>query len=566
VDQITPICKRQSRFFPRKLLGSIALAAVVFTAAPAFAAEASERDLQLYFQARLAEIDDRGSDALRGYIGLFKNHADSSALNDRLFNNAVRSGDMAAAVQAARALELKGKVDGASGMLLFADAFKRRDWAEAEASAAQIEEKSNYAFAAPMLRGWINVAKGKPHGLKIEDPSVQNLLNYYSTDQQVYYELAAGNYTEAKAMLEAFRGVEGDFARDLLIRAAQMYAAKGDQAFAVQLVTQVVERSYIAALTQAKQNRSLTQLTPQQGLAALNYRLAGSLIEQGVPEQALILAQIGTWLDPESDPARRTLARSLQEQQLGSDAQKIWTTIKAASPYWPRAVQEQAKHFSDNGDSKKALQLVEGALAQQDSSSNLLLLKGQALEQLNDYDAAAQVYGRLAGGAEKSSVRPKQLALYLLFYATALEKGGKWDLAKKNLNQAKNLDPNNPYILNYLGYSMLEHGEDLDQALGYVKRAHLLAPESAAIADSLGWGYYLNGDYAQAIIYLEKAVQQSGSDITINEHAGDAYWKAGRRVDARYAWRTAKLKAADADALRLAQKIDIGLPAAVKKP
>jgi tetratricopeptide (TPR) repeat protein len=566
VAPIIQICKHQGRFFCHLLLGTAALA-VVFPSVPvAVAAEATERDLQLYFEARLAEIDDRNSEALSGYIGLFKNHADSPALADRLFNNAIRSGDMAAALQAARAQLLKDQADGAAGMLMFADAFKRRNWVEAEAAAAQIEAKSNYAFAVPVLRGWINVAKGKPDGLKIDDPAAQNLLNYYSTDQRVYYALAAGDYADARDMLEAFRGVDGDFARDLLIRAASIYAANGDQKFSTRLIDQLVERSYVAALTQPKQSKALAKITPQQGLATLNNRLAGSLIEQGVPDQALILARIAVWLDPESDAARRTLARSLQEQQLGDHAQKVWATIKPASPYWPRSVQEQARHFSDKGDNQTALRLIEAALAQQPNSSNLLLLKGQALEQLNDHVAAGEVFGRLAGDAEKSSVRPKQLALYLLFYATALDKGGKWDLAKKSLIKAKNLDPTNPYILNYLGYSMLEHGEELDLALGYVKQAHLLAPESAAIADSLGWGYYLNGDYASAILYLEKAVQQSGSDVTINEHIGDAYWRAGRRVDARYAWRTAKLKAPEQDAIRLAQKIDLGLPAPVKKP
>jgi Flp pilus assembly protein TadD len=91
-----------------------------------------------------------------------------------------------------------------------------------------------------------------------------------------------------------------------------------------------------------------------------------------------------------------------------------------------------------------------------------------------------------------------------------------------------------------------------------VARAHELSPQSAAITDSLGWGHYLQGDLDKALPLLESAAQAAENDVAINEHLGDAYWKVGRKVEARYAWRAASLQAEGDAGKRLAAKIDFG--------
>ncbi|NJM50954.1 MAG: tetratricopeptide repeat protein [Sphingomonadales bacterium] len=339
-----------------------------------------------------------------------------------------------------------------------------------------------------------------------------------------------------------------------------LYAAQGDEGFAGKLLEKTVDRRYRDLLSAKQQPRSLAKLTTAQGFAALNTRLAASLVEQKAPEQGLVLARIAFWLDPDSDSAKRTLARALQATGSSDMAQRIWTKIPESSPYWTRSIGEQIRYFSDEGDNDSALKLAKGGLARRPDSASLILLTAQAQERIGDFASASKAYVMLVEDAEQSNVPASQKALYTLFYATALDKNGDWLLAKSYLEKARKLDPSNPYILNYLGYSLLERGEELQAALSYIQQAHRLEPDSAAIMDSLGWGYFLNGQYENAVVHLEQAVQKSGNDLTINEHMGDAYWKAGRRVDARYAWKTAKHMATDEDAVRLARKIDLGLP------
>ena len=152
-------------------------------------------------------------------------------------------------------------------------------------------------------------------------------------------------------------------------------------------------------------------------------------------------------------------------------------------------------------------------------------------------------------------------ASILFAQAGALDQAGNWPAARALLQRANQAQPNNALILNYLGYGQLSHGEDMAAAEQMVREAHRLAPNSAAITDSLGWALFLKGDRAGAIALLESAVQAAPADVEINEHLGDAYYAMGRRRDARFAWRAARVYAEGEDATRLDGKIANGLDA-----
>ncbi len=153
----------------------------------------------------------------------------------------------------------------------------------------------------------------------------------------------------------------------------------------------------------------------------------------------------------------------------------------------------------------------------------------------------------------------------MLELATAMDKAGNWAEARQVLQNGLKLDARNPYLLNYLGYSMLEKGENVAEAKAHLKAASQLAPQSWAISDSLAWAHYHSGEYVQAVELLEKAARKSGEDMTVYEHLGDSYWQIGRNVDARYSWRRAELLASAADAARLKHKIDYGILRQPKK-
>jgi predicted Zn-dependent protease len=149
-----------------------------------------------------------------------------------------------------------------------------------------------------------------------------------------------------------------------------------------------------------------------------------------------------------------------------------------------------------------------------------------------------------------------------LYRASALEEAGRWPEAKADLALAMKEQPDNPLLLNFLGYGKLERGEDMEAAEAMVRKASALRPEDASITDSLGWAEFKRGRVDEAIATLQRAAQADPAQAEIQEHLGDALYTAGRRYEARFAWRAALVNAEDADKQRLQAKIDGGLTTA----
>jgi Flp pilus assembly protein TadD len=129
------------------------------------------------------------------------------------------------------------------------------------------------------------------------------------------------------------------------------------------------------------------------------------------------------------------------------------------------------------------------------------------------------------------------------------------------LQQGLSLAPDQPLLLNFMGYAKLEHGEDMDAAEAMIRKASELAPEDASITDSLGWAQFKRGKTDDAIETLQRAAEKDPDQAEIQEHLGDALYKSGRRYEARFAWRAAQVTAEDKIAARVNAKLASGLTA-----
>lgn len=154
----------------------------------------------------------------------------------------------------------------------------------------------------------------------------------------------------------------------------------------------------------------------------------------------------------------------------------------------------------------------------------------------------------------------------LLLQASALQSANRWPEAKAALASAIAMAPNEPLVLNFLGYAKLQHGEDLDAAEGMIRKASALAPDDASITDSLGWALYKRGRVDEAIDVLQKAAIGDPAQAEIQEHLGDALYSAGRKFEARFAWSAALATADDAETARIKSKIAAGLTSETGAP
>ena len=547
MDRITRIC-------------SFALALALSAGAPAAAKkEEASPETDLFWAAQRAELLGQSEVALKNYNRLLVKAPESAVAVDRLFELAVANGDFASALKAARAQQLSNGGDAALPLIFLVDAWKRRDWEGAKQSVTWLKEREMFAFLTPIFDAWIDVAQGKQGTISSLALRDSGLLYFYTYDQMIYLDLANGKVDAAQRRLSSFPNFSDEYARHMAMTAAEHFGRTGNADYANSLL------AYLGV----EPVDFVSQPGPfssEQAVAALFARLSNQLQQQNVPDQSLYFARLANWLSPDSVFARMTLADRLANGRPTAGASGLLDSVTPQRPQWSWVVGEKAQRFNDAGQHAQALGILKQAQTVRPESQNLKLLMARQQELYHQTADAIPLYKELITAADAAASKNARRVVYRLYLAQVLDKQGNWSEAKATLEEALLLNSDNPDVLNMLGYSLLERREDVARGLELVTKAHRLAPQSAAITDSLGWGHYLNGDFEKAIALLEQAVEGALNDATINEHLGDAYWQAGRAIDARYAWRSALLQADGDIATRIAAKIDLGWTEATAAP
>jgi Flp pilus assembly protein TadD len=214
------------------------------------------------------------------------------------------------------------------------------------------------------------------------------------------------------------------------------------------------------------------------------------------------------------------------------------------------------------GESEAALTSARAALAAAPESRDAAVTLAELLRDTDKVDDAVRVLDTLI--ARPSSASDWRL---LFLRGTIQAEAGRKVLSEKDVAAALVIAPDQPELLNYLGYMWIDRGDNLPKALEMVKKAVALQPRSGAIIDSLGWGYYRMGDYGLAVTTLERAVLLEPADPDVNDHLGDAYWKVGRKIEAQFQWaRVLTLDSSDEAKAKAQAKLKNGLDAVPAAP
>jgi Flp pilus assembly protein TadD len=257
-------------------------------------------------------------------------------------------------------------------------------------------------------------------------------------------------------------------------------------------------------------------------------------------------------LDSTRNDAWLLLGDVLQQSGDSEGARTAFSHPKATSPEYAAAQAKLAWSYQNAGDKAGAIKLARAGAATGDADARLTL--ADLLRADNEFPEAIQILTGLLTEARNPDWR--------LYYArgSAYERSGDWKSAETDLVAALKLRPEEPELLNYLGYAWIDRGERLQEALGMVEKAVAAAPRSGAIVDSLGWAHYRLGNYKQAVEKLEQAVELDAGDPEINNHLGDAYWMVGRKDEAKFQWlRVLTLKPEDKVKADAERKIASGL-------
>ncbi len=318
------------------------------------------------------------------------------------------------------------------------------------------------------------------------------------------------------------------------------------------------------ALKQLKQSIDLGGATPplvasaQQGASEVFYNLGTVLNSEGGKQFALIYLQLANVLNPKSDVGMLALADLYDSQSLPERANKLFANIAETSPYRRIAQLEMALNLDELKKLDEARVEMEQLIKSDPEDLVASLSYGQMLVRHEKYKEAVKVYDQAI-----ANVSNPQRFHWNLFYrhGIANERSKNWPAAEKSFKKALELYPNQPNVLNYLGYSWVDMNINLEDGLNMIRKAVELRPQDGYIIDSLGWAYYRLGRFEEAVTELERAVLKKAEDPTINDHLGDAYWRVGRRLEATFQWSHAlDLKPVDAEIIKIKAKLKDGLP------
>ncbi len=516
--------------------------------------------LSNYVQARVADAEGDTAGALLAYQAALLAEPGNAVVAIRAFRQAVENGDRKLALRAAQQLEAANALPSDAMLLLVGDRLASGDLSGARTLADRMEADTSLSFLVPVIRAWIASAAREPDAAAQLDAARNSGLGLgLLAEQRAFVELMAGHREAGIALIKASMESDGRSGVTRLAGAA-MLQRKGDTASALSLLDDS-EQAFRIARAQIAAGKPLEGgvSSPVSGLAFFYARLASDLVRDRATLFAMTLGRYARFLDPRSPFIALAEGQALAANSLDDDAMASISAVGAESAYAPVAFESRVSLLERLGRGDEAL-----ALAQQGASTSSRAVDhvrvGDILTRIGRRQEAATAYQRAIEAPDQTGA-PAPWGLWML-KGSALAQGDDWPAGQAALRKAAELGPDQPAILNYLGYSMLERRENLPEATRLISEASKLRPGDTAITDSLGWAYFLSGDYDKAVTALETASLAEPTEPTIGEHLGDAYWRVGRRIDARYTWRSALLSAEGDVATRLADKIDMGLTSA----
>jgi tetratricopeptide (TPR) repeat protein len=493
------------------------------------------------FLAGQAAVNHGQSDAAAGYFGQAASSdagSDQAFLNDRAFTAALLAGDIPTAAALAPTdpttepalLHLGALVRGVEAL---ADGEDKKAHAIFLSKDSGIPEEVASSLVAPFAAA----ASGDFQGATVHVViSGENISQFFANlDQGELFE-RAGHYDEAETAFRALiaRGDPGAIAS---IKLGELLERRKRYADAVAIYDQALSRNPADGPLVAARARALARKSPpplasiRKSAAEALMAPATALILQKQEQIALAYLRLALRLDPSRDEAWVMAGDILSNDGDVDAAREAYLVPKPGSDQFVSARSKLAWSYQGAGDKETALKMARETLVADPGSRDASVTLADLLRADERYDESVKVLDGLIAG---ESVLPDWRLLYMR--AVDYEESGRWADAERDLRRALIQRPDEPELLNFLGYSWIDRGEKLSEALAMVQKAVRLDPQSGAMLDSLGWGYYRMGDYKIAVEKLEAAVVLEPADPDVNNHLGDAYWQVGRRTEAQFQW------------------------------
>ena len=492
-------------------------------------------------------------------------------LLERTFVAALANGDISTSFGLADRLIARDKTNGLAHLVLGVKAIKAKQWSSARAELGKSGNNRQRDITATLLTAWTYVGGGDfkkaLEGVdRLRQPQFNGFRDFHAA---LIADLAKNSAEAAKRMPVAYQAdkqmlrIVDAYARWLSRNGQMDEARKVYEDFDQLIPRHPLVTAALADLAAGKQLPSNVK-TAAQGAAEVLYGLGAAGNSQGDELAAMIYLRLSLYLEPENALGIVTLAGLYENIKQGEIAIDIYETMPSKSPLRANADIQIGSVLEGLGKSEEALKHLSAIVKNHPNDVDALNALGNLQRSRKEFVDAAATYSKVIDNSPKQD---RGLWPVYYFRAISYERQKKWPEAEADFKKALDLFPNQPLVLNYLGYSWVDRGMNLDEAFKMLKKAVELRPTDGYIVDSLGWAHYRLGDYQQAMREIERAVELKPSDATINDHLGDIYWKIGRKLEATFQWNHARdLNPEPEDLPKILEKIKSGLPEDEKAP
>lgn len=495
-----------------------------------------------FFEGALAEEDQSESVRYRAY---------------RLF---LRAGKIERAAELAGGIEHSGRDGGLAPLVELVIAVKTGNFAAAERSLEEIEPRGFNSLLKPVAAAWIMLGRGSLEDTiaALEPLGSNNGFRAFQAHHAALIYDAAGAAAEAEAAyrsavetreIRSLRGIEA-FA-NFLIRDGRRVEAEAT-------FNQYISGGGRSALVDDAWSRLVQPGMPEpfvadaaQGLAEGFYGAARALLQNNTQDIAVIYVQLAIALRPDFDAALMLLGNIFDVARQWENANTAYRRVDSGSELGWAARIRIANNLNRLDQAEAAMDILRRMSDERPKRIDALVGLADMLRFDKRWEEAVVEYNR---AIERLDELTEENWTLLYSRGIALERSKKWARAESDFLRALEFSPDQPLVLNYLGYSWIERGTNFDEARDMIEKAVDLRPRDGYIVDSLGWVLYQIGEFDEAVGQLERAVQLRPDDPVINEHLGDAYWRVGRRLEARFQWERALIFEPEEDLIPVIQK------------
>ncbi|MBZ0138581.1 MAG: tetratricopeptide repeat protein, partial [Pseudorhodoplanes sp.] len=554
---------------PNRPRWEIAAVSAVVSLALTFAAAAQSRSSEAQMSANAAPETASGSYLAARHASVQRDAAAAAAyfrtalrvdpknneLLERTFVSVLAEGNIEEAARLADRVLQVNRNDRVARLVVGVRALKQRQYAPARQNFAQSIRGPVTDLVAAMLNAWAFYGAGD---VKSAVETLDKLVgpDWYGLFKDLHTGLifdAGGNRKEAVKRFERAYKLDNGALRvvqaygSVLSRLGQKdEALKVFDGFDKALPRHPLIVTDIQAINRGEKLVPLVE-TAQAGAAEALYGLGAALGRRGGEDLGLVYLQLALYLAPQNAMALLSLADIYEGIKKPELAIRTYERVPAQSSLRRNADIQQAINLDTvdrTGEAKARLQRL---VTEHPDDFEALIALGNILRARKSYADCADIYGRVIAQIQQPT-RANWTTFY--FRGICYERAKKWSAAEADLKKALELYPDQPHALNYLGYSWIDQGINLDDGMAMIRRAVEQRPDDGYIVDSLGWAYYRLGNYEEAVKHLERAIELKPEDPTINDHLGDVYWRVGRTLEAEFQWSHARDLKTEPDELK----------------